>query len=1057
MSNLHVVGPRPLRIGLLLAAVFQSLLSGQQPEGPPIDHSKEAVVVEQSRSLYRFEDDGTGRRETQVRLRIQSEAGVQQFGQLVFGYNAANERPEITFVRVRKPDGTIVETPPDGVQDLSAPVQSVASVYTDFRQKHVTVQGLRPADVLEFSLATSLHTPQAPGQFWAEYDFNDTAIVLDEQLEIDVPAARVVTLKTRPGFEPSTRDSGGRRIYRWSRANLKRREEEKKDGDAEPKEPPPAAVRLTTFQTWEQVGRWYASLEGPQRVPTAEIRKKAAELVAGRTTELAKLEALYEFVGTSFRYVSLSLGAGRYQPRSAADVLREQYGDCKDKHTLLASLLDAVGMKSAAVLIHTTAKLDPSFPSPSQFDHVVTRAIADGQEIWVDTTAEVAPFRLLMLPLRNKQALVTDAGEGPRLTTTPANPPMRSFVRQAVNGTLLEDGRLDARVTFGFRGDTEILMRTLFRSTPAAQWKEVLDGFVKGYGVAGEISDWKISDPAALRDPFTIEFTIAVNAFANWTSKRITVPLPFSGDAMGGGVDEDESEALSLGAAPSEVLYTLRLQLPPDVTARAPLPVSISRDYAEYRAAYDSAGSVVAAERLMTVRLSELPAARRQDYAAFARVLSADYKQTLALETTAVPSAVSRDAGSDDLARQAAEALKAGDFARATTLLKRVLELDPKHKTAWTDLGRALMAQRERNAAVAAFNKQIELNPYDPQAYSYLGYAYMEMRRFDEAEAAYKKQLEVNPLDQIAHSGLGQLYLERRQYEPAAVHLEKAIALMPENAWLHASKGKAQLRLGREAEALASFDKAVSLSATPTMWNDIAYELALRNTQLDRAQQYAESAVAATAAASRNLDIGRVDDQALGIVQSLVAYWDTLGWVAFARGDMARAERYVEPAWRLGQHAEVGDHLAQIYERTGRREEAIRTYALALAAEGPSDDVRQRLARLIGQDKVDAAVAQHREELAKQRTVSIPGEGVPGKTADFVVLQSSSSAVEAVRFAGGDEALRGFGEAIRKTSLAVPFPDDTPAKILRRGILACSSGGTCTFTLLLTDDAQPLK
>ena len=62
----------------------------------------------------------------------------------------------------------VLATPADGVQDLSSPVQQVAPIYTDFRQKHVTVQGLRPGDTLEFSVVTVVHTALAPGQFWTE-------------------------------------------------------------------------------------------------------------------------------------------------------------------------------------------------------------------------------------------------------------------------------------------------------------------------------------------------------------------------------------------------------------------------------------------------------------------------------------------------------------------------------------------------------------------------------------------------------------------------------------------------------------------------------------------------------------------------------------------------------------------------------------------------------------------------------------------------------------------------------------------------------------------------
>ena len=101
---------------------------------------------------------------------------------------------------------------------------------------------------------------------------------------------------------------------------------------------------MTTFESWEQIGRWYAELEKDRREPTPEVRAKAQELTKGLNTDLEKTEALYDFVAKNFRYVSLSLGVGRYQPHAASDVLHDQYGDCKDKHTLLASLLEAEGL-----------------------------------------------------------------------------------------------------------------------------------------------------------------------------------------------------------------------------------------------------------------------------------------------------------------------------------------------------------------------------------------------------------------------------------------------------------------------------------------------------------------------------------------------------------------------------------------------------------------------------------------------------------------------------------------------------------------------------------------
>ena len=173
-----------------------------KPGAKAPDYSQESFVIEQMHSHYRFEADGTGRKETKARIRVQSEAGVQQWGQLQEGYNSANERVEIPYVRVLKEDGSVVKAGDDAVQDLSAPIEREAPVYTDYRQKHITVPGLRPGEVLEYDMVTVIHTPLAAGQFWADYEFDNSNITLDETIDVDVPVGRNLKLKCKPGWIP---------------------------------------------------------------------------------------------------------------------------------------------------------------------------------------------------------------------------------------------------------------------------------------------------------------------------------------------------------------------------------------------------------------------------------------------------------------------------------------------------------------------------------------------------------------------------------------------------------------------------------------------------------------------------------------------------------------------------------------------------------------------------------------------------------------------------------------------------------------------------------------
>ena len=1028
--------------------------------GTPADYSQEAFVIEKLQNYYRFEADGTGRKESIARIRVQSEAGVQQWGQLQLGYNSANESMEIAYVRVIKADGSVVKAGPDDIQDLSAPVEHEAPVYTDYRQKHVTVPGLRPGEVLEYDLVTTVHTALAPGQFWTEYEFDKNDIVLDEGFDLDVPSGRPLELKSKPGMDPKITDANGRRVYHWTSSHLEREDDKDKDDkDKKKKRKKPEDehpdIQLTTFATWEQIGRWYAELEKDRRVPSPEVRAKAEELTKGLSSDLDKTEALYDYVAKNFRYVSLSLGVGRYQPHFAGDVLHNQYGDCKDKHTLLASLLEAEGLHADSVLINSSRKLDPDVPSPSQFDHVITMMPAGSEkgvdgEVWMDTTAEVAPFRLLSYSLRKKQALVippVDAHSpiAPHLEETPADTPMPDTEISEIDGKINQIGKLEAHVHYVFRGDEELMLRSVFRRVPQANWQRVVENVNAGIG--GDITNLKVSDPAATREPFTLSYDVSRVNFLDWSKKKTEMILPLSSFSLPD-VDEDDTDAdaepLKLGPK-AEYTYKIKLELPAKYSAQAPLPFSLKRDYADYQATYQVEGNVFTAGRKLTLRESELPASRAPDYASFRRAVNADLGQQLSIENTVAGTPTPpADMKADDLVESGRDAMNSGDLTMAIEVLKRATEIEPKNKMAWNLLGMSYMGLRQDDAAVAALQKQIEINPYDEYAYNNLGRVYWQDRKYDDAVTAFHKQLEINPLDKFAHSNLGAMYAEWHKYDLAVPELEKAASLTPDSAELQVSLGDAYLNLGQDDKALAAFDHAVELAATPLVWNNIAYQLSLKKAHLDRAQQYAESAVSATAAALRNISLDRVTQQELPLVSSLVAYWDTLGWVHFAEGDLNTAEKYVSAAWELGHHGEVGDHLGQIYEKEGHKDRALCTYALSLNGLRPTPETRDRLSALAGGGaEADTAVAKYKEELERLRTIDLGKVAKITGNADFFVLlgggAGSAAKVESIKFLSGEEKLKPVAEALRTADFHLTFPDDTPVKVLRRGTLSCSA------------------
>ena len=80
-----------------------------------------------------------------------------------------------------------------------------------------------------------------------------------------------------------------------TRTNVKKKKKHHTEEDDRPD------VQLTTFETWEQIGRWDALLERDRRQPSADVKAKADELTKGLSTDLEKTQALYDFVAKNFR------------------------------------------------------------------------------------------------------------------------------------------------------------------------------------------------------------------------------------------------------------------------------------------------------------------------------------------------------------------------------------------------------------------------------------------------------------------------------------------------------------------------------------------------------------------------------------------------------------------------------------------------------------------------------------------------------------------------------------------------------------------------------------
>ncbi len=1046
-----------------------------------------------------------------ARLRIQSQAGLATGGQLIFPYNALNEQIEIRSVKVLKPDGSVVTAGPDAVQDLSAPVAREAPMYTDARQKHVTVPGVSVGDVVEYDVLITA-TPLVPGQFWQIWSFADRIIALDERLDLNVPSNRTLKIKSSEGVEPTISVQGDRRLYHWATSNLKTPPPIDIFKDfkfdviklLEGNPPPPAPrVMFSTFQSWAEVADWYAQLERDRRVPTPEIRAKADEIARGQQTDEAKAQALYYWVSHNIRYVSLSFGLGRYQPHAAAEVLANRYGDCKDKTTLLEAMLEAEGLHAHPVLGNILLDIDPEMPNPGQFDHAFTFLRVGDKDMWLDTTLGVGPYGYLMPQLRGKDALVVSETASAGLQKTPKDVPMTVEYRIGINGKVDAEGNLDATVELQTRGDLEVLIRLLNDHVSQEQLAKSADAVLSKanrllYGKA-QYTDFKVVNASDMVHAVKAQFhatgkLMYVNpkkeSLTALTTDITSVPigewhllslLPAAeskSDANG----KSQQSPIDLKGPKS---YSLDLNLTfPDLTVSDPpaaKELRITQDFAEYQSRDSWEGATFHGSRSLDLRVPIIPPSESKSYVAFAEkiveatAITPETKSTRKAASASTSPAPAKSQPSEvahvpaaetqELYDRGTEEAKRKNWANAIEAFESAVKADPQYPDAWRELGRAHMNARQFPDAETAFRKYLELAPENPLAYLNMAWALSNERKYQEEEDLLVKRIATAPNDGDALFRLGTAYLALHQPRQAVPVLERSTVRFPKYVAAHFALGRAYLETHQDALALETFRTVLTLDDSESRLNSVAYILAEHSSSLDVAEAWSQRSIDVIEKELNETSLANVRSETWTRVVRLGEYWDTMGWIKYQQGKMNAAEKYIVAAWQITDDFAIGAHLGHIYETLGRKNDAAEMYMAALNTipqDQPLDDdaieIRKRLSNIVGGDaRLDDELAQARKKKSPLRTVSIANPDGTQGIAQYTVMIDANSKVVDLEATSADDPLANLNDAVRAAVMPETFPDSTLKKLPRLSTLSCTGGDQpCSFTLLTAKAASRL-
>jgi tetratricopeptide (TPR) repeat protein len=215
----------------------------------------------------------------------------------------------------------------------------------------------------------------------------------------------------------------------------------------------------------------------------------------------------------------------------------------------------------------------------------------------------------------------------------------------------------------------------------------------------------------------------------------------------------------------------------------------------------------------------------------------------------------------------------------------------------------------------------------------------MSAQKYEQAIPVWTELSKIAPDDSDGAANLAYSSIVLHRYREVISALEPPLKSNPGQPRLQFQLGSAYLQIGNDEKAIAAFQRAIESDSgldtlNSEMLNDVAYELSVKKKGLTLALQYSEKAVHQEEEESSKIQVSQLQFQNLAPSNRLASYWDTLGWVHFALGNFPEAEKYLMAAWTASQNADSGDHLGQVFEKLGKKQQAVRYLFACFAGAG---------------------------------------------------------------------------------------------------------------------------
>ena len=370
--------------------------------------SVDVDIDEKSRYIY----------STRRVVKILNEDGAN-LGEISIPYMRGKDDVTIHHARTLTPEGRVVELDlSDVITNVPPPSAVDAGLYVDARLMYFALPEISDGCIIDYAYSTNNLGHVMRGEFWRKVYFQGPQPVQYYRFTVHIPKKKhlnyqvsgasngTADLQSNASFlnvEPTVTENNYIRTYTFEVSDVPPLKEEYLM-------PAPQdlaySISISSIDSWDKLVTWYATLIREQDTITPEITKKTEQILRGAWSRKEKVKRLYEYVATNIQYLGYELGIWAIKPYPADFVLKVGKGDCKDKTTLLSTMLASAGINSYPVLISAgdtrgvNAHLPDggseveAVPSLAYFNHMIL-AVDGGKDdefIWLDPTAETCAF-----------------------------------------------------------------------------------------------------------------------------------------------------------------------------------------------------------------------------------------------------------------------------------------------------------------------------------------------------------------------------------------------------------------------------------------------------------------------------------------------------------------------------------------------------------------------------------------------------------------------------------------------------------------------------------------